>query len=138
MGGEQERFYRTGDLVKQDGEGRLHYMGRVDHQVKIRGYRVELQEIEAVLRRACGTEEVAAVAWPVENGSAEAVVAFTSRHPDSDEKRVLATCRETLPEYMVPRKIFVLDEMPLNINGKIDRAKLITLLETDNNDNLGT
>ena len=71
-------WYKTGDMARQDANGCLHYLGRVDHQVKIRGYRVELQEIESVLRRACGTEQVVSIAWPVENGSADGVVAFVS------------------------------------------------------------
>jgi amino acid adenylation domain-containing protein len=135
--GEQQRWYRTGDLVKQDESGCLHYLGRIDHQIKIRGYRVELQEIEAVLRRACGTEEVVAVAWPIKNGSAETVVAFTSRREGLDGERALAYCQEVLPDYMIPRKLYLLDEMPFNANGKIDRSSLIKLLEAENDSHIG-
>jgi amino acid adenylation domain-containing protein len=121
--------YRTGDLVRQDPAGNLCYLGRMDHQIKIRGYRVELQEIEAVLRRACSTEQVVSVAWPVHNGSAEGVVAFVSGVKAFDERRVLARCSDVLPDYMVPKKIYVVDELPLNPNQKIDRGKLSNLLE---------
>ena len=136
-GREEDRWYRTGDLVKQDESGCLHYLGRIDHQVKIRGYRVELQEIEAVLRRACGTEEVVSVAWPVNNSSADAVVAFASRPQGLDRERALAYCREVLPDYMVPRKLYLLDEMPLNVNGKVDRTRLIKLLEAGDGSDIG-
>ena len=122
-------WYRTGDLVKEDPNGCLYYLGRMDHQVKIRGYRVELQEIEAVLRRACGTEQVVAVAWPAKNGSADGVVAFVSSVRALDPDPVLAYCGQVLPDYMVPRKIYRLDEIPLNTNGKIDRPRLVNLLE---------
>lgn len=122
-------WYRTGDLVKQDAAGNLCYLGRMDHQIKIRGYRVELQEIEAVLRRACGTEQVVSVPWPVRNGSAEGVVAFVSGLEKLDKDRVLAACGNVLPDYMVPKKIYLVDELPLNSNQKIDRAKLTYLLE---------
>lgn len=122
-------WYRTGDLVKQDAAGNLCYLGRMDHQIKIRGYRVELQEIEAVLRRACGTEQVVSVPWPVHNGSAEGVVAFVSGVNAFDERRVLARCSDVLPDYMVPKKIYLVDELPLNLNQKIDRKKLSNLLE---------
>jgi acyl-CoA synthetase (AMP-forming)/AMP-acid ligase II len=100
----------------------------MDHQVKIRGYRVELQEIEAVLRRACGTEQVVSVAWPVENGSADGVVAFVAGVAALDVSRALDHCSKILPGYMVPRKIYLCDEMPLNANGKIDRARLVCQL----------
>src|SRR5579859_206922 len=122
-------WYRTGDLVKQDAAGNLCYLGRMDHQVKIRGYRVELQEIEAVLRRACGTEQVVSVPWPVHNGAAEGVVAFISGVKAFDEHRVLARCGEFLPDYMVPKKIYLVDALPRKPNQKIDRVKLSNLLE---------
>jgi amino acid adenylation domain-containing protein len=121
-------WYRTGDLVKQDMAGCLYYLGRIDHQVKIRGYRVELQEIEAVLRKTCGTEQVVSIAWPAHNGSADGVVAFVSGIRSLDQDRVIASCSQILPDYMVPRRIYLLDEMPLNPNGKIDLHRLAYLL----------
>ena len=124
-------WYRTGDLVKQDAEGCIHYLGRIDHQVKVRGYRIELQEIEAVLRRVCGTEQVVAVGWPVRNGLAEGIIAFVSRNEAVDENVVLAECRESLPEYMIPRRIYLRSEFPLNANGKIDRQALIQQLDAE-------
>ncbi len=127
-------WYRTGDLVKQDANGCLYYLGRIDHQVKIRGYRVELQEIEAVLRQACGTEQVVCVGWPVHSGGVDGIVAFLSGIGSVDQDRLLARCGEVLPDYMVPKKIYLLDEMPLNPNGKIDRRKLMSLLEGAGND----
>ncbi|MBV8211656.1 MAG: AMP-binding protein [Verrucomicrobia bacterium] len=121
-------WYRTGDWVRQDANGCLHYLGRVDHQVKIRGYRVELQEIEAVLRSMCDTEQVVSIAWPVENGSADGVVAFVAGVAALDVGRVLDYCSNILPSYMVPKKIYLCDEMPLNANGKIDRHRLVSML----------
>jgi acyl-CoA synthetase (AMP-forming)/AMP-acid ligase II len=122
-------WYRTGDLVKQGANGCLYYLGRMDHQVKIRGYRVELQEIDAVLRKACGTEQVVSVAWPVKDGSADGVVAFVAGVEALNQDRVLGYCSEVLPDYMIPKKIYVRDELPLNPNGKIDRNRLVTLLK---------
>jgi len=122
-------WYRTGDLVKRGENGCLYYLGRIDHQVKIRGYRVELQEIEVVLRKTSQAEQVVAVPWPVVDGSADGVVAFVSGASNVDDLYILNRCREALPDYMVPRKIYRLEEMPLNDNRKIDRKKLVTLLE---------
>jgi len=127
----ERSWYRTGDIVRQDAKGCLYYLGRVDHQVKIRGYRVELQEIEAVLRRVCGTAQVVSVAWPVENGSADGVVAFVSGVDALDHDEVLAYCSKVLPGYMVPRKVYLCDEMPLNTNGKIDRSRLVSMLKSE-------
>jgi amino acid adenylation domain-containing protein len=122
-------WYRTGDVVKRGADGCLYYLGRTDHQVKIRGYRVELQEIEAVLRRICGTDQAIAVPWPMTNGSADGVVVFVSGVTALDERAVLSAGREILPDYMLPRQIRIIPEMPLNANGKIDRAKLVRMLE---------
>jgi len=122
-------WYRTGDLVKQ-GENRcLYYLGRIDQQVKIRGYRVELQEIELVLRKASGAGQVVAIPWPVADGSADGVVAFLCGASNLDDLHILNRCREVLPDYMVPRNIHRLEEIPLNDNGKSDRKKLLKLLE---------
>ena len=122
-------WYRTGDLVRQDNTGCLHFSGRIDDQVKIRGYRVELQEIENVIRKACGTEQVASVVWQRSNGDADSVVAFISGLGTLDENRVLAYCKDTLPDYMVPKRIVLIDDMPVNGNGKIDRVGLVRLLQ---------
>jgi amino acid adenylation domain-containing protein len=128
-GAGERAWYRTGDLVRQDAAGNLCYLGRIDDQVKIRGYRVELQEIESVLRRACGTQQVVSVPWPVHDGSAQGVVAFVSGVEALDQDRVLSYCNDLLPEYMVPKNIYVLEELPLNQNQKIDRRRLAQLLE---------
>lgn len=124
-------WYRTGDLVARRPDGCLRYIARVDHQVKIRGYRVELQEIEGILRQAAGTEQVAAVPWPVSHGSADGIVAFIAGAVALDVEGVLERCRLKLPEYMVPRKIYALEEMPLNANAKMDRKKLLQRLEAN-------
>jgi len=124
-------WYRTGDLVEQSPDGCLRYLGRVDHQVKIRGYRVELLEIEGVLREACRTEQVAAVPWPVVDGNAGGIVAFIGGVEDLDVSLVLGRCRVSLPEYMIPRKVLQVRNMPLNANGKMDRRALAMRLENE-------
>jgi len=120
----KELWYRTGDLVKEDENGCMHYMGRIDSQVKVLGHRVELQEIDLVLRNVSGTEQAVSLAWPLANGSADGIVAFICSSRELDEHRIMTYCKRFLPNYMVPRKIYFLHEMPLNANGKIDRLKL--------------
>ncbi len=122
-------WYRTGDMARIDERGCLFFLGRIDHQVKIRGYRVELQEVEAVLRKICETDQVVSLAWPVHNGSAEGIVAFISGVNTLDPERVLNSCSELLPAYMVPKRLYTIDELPLNANGKIDRPRLSRLIE---------
>ncbi|HVZ27849.1 MAG TPA: amino acid adenylation domain-containing protein [Rhizomicrobium sp.] len=123
-----ERWYRTGDVVRTDEKYGLIFEGRIDHQVKIQGYRIELLEIEEVLRRASGSPEAAAVPWPLtESGSAEGVVAFVGTSAKT-ERQIIDFCRSLLPGYMTPRRIFFVDKLPLNANGKVDRNALRQML----------
>ncbi len=117
------RWYRTGDLAKQNDEGNLEFIGRVDSQVKILGYRVELGEIERVVRLVCQSELVAAVAWPRVGASASGVVAFVCG-TNLDVSTIINACEKSLPPYMVPKMIYSIEQFPLNANGKIDRGQL--------------
>jgi amino acid adenylation domain-containing protein len=118
-----ERFYRTGDRVRQLAGGEYVYLGRTDHQVKVLGHRVELSEIEAVLSRNSGVTQAVAIGWPVADGSAEGIVAFVTG-ADLDPQRITSAARQVLPDYMIPRMVVMLDALPLNANGKVDRKAL--------------
>ena len=117
------RFYRTGDRAARLDTGDYVYLGRVDHQIKVLGHRVELGEIEAALRSDPAVVEAIAVGWPVENGSAQGIVAFVSGS-SIETAGLLTRVRARLPDYMTPREVRVVDAMPLNANGKIDRNAL--------------
>jgi amino acid adenylation domain-containing protein len=117
------RFYRTGDRAARLDSGDYVYLGRVDHQIKVLGHRVELGEIEAALRSDSAVVEAIAVGWPVEDGSALGIIAFVSG-TGIDSPGLMARVRSRLPDYMSPREIRVVDTMPLNANGKIDRNAL--------------
>jgi D-alanine--poly(phosphoribitol) ligase subunit 1 len=123
-----KRWYLSGDLAYQDEQGLLHHLGRIDNQVKIRGYRVELEEIETHLRQVYRTPTVAAVAWPIEAGTAEGVVGFVSGPNNSDDEAA-GELRRRMPRYMVPGKVHVLTELPMNSNGKVDRKVLARRLD---------
>lgn len=116
-------WFLTGDRVRRDGEGRFHFLGRLDHQVKMHGARVELDEIESLLRVATGCREAAAVAWPVRSGTAQGIVAFISGSELSGEqmRRELA---KNLPAYFVPQRIITLGHLPRTSSGKVDRGQL--------------
>jgi len=121
--GVHERLYRTGDLARWLPDGRLQYLGRIDHQVKLRGYRIELGEIEAALVRHPDVDD--AVAVLDEGGGNPRLVAYVGSACGGALKDALAVhLRARLPGYMIPSLIQILPALPLNPNGKIDRARL--------------
>jgi D-alanine--poly(phosphoribitol) ligase subunit 1 len=121
------RWYLTGDRAIEDEAGRFHHLGRLDNQVKIQGFRVELEEVEAHLRTASGSDSVAVVAWPVRYGTAERLIAFVSG-VSMPMAEVSNRLKRTLPAYMVPARIHELESIPMSSNGKIDRKELTRML----------
>ncbi len=119
------RMYRTGDLVAWTADGELEYRGRTDFQVKIRGFRIELGEIEAALL-AVPTVANAAVLAQSDPRLGDRLVAYVVPAPDAaiTGASVKAAVGQVLPSYMVPAAFVVLDRLPLNANGKLDRAAL--------------
>jgi amino acid adenylation domain-containing protein len=122
--------YLTGDRVVQSAaDGPLNYVGRLDSQIKILGHRVELEEVEAVLRTECSAE-VIAVGWPRTASGAAGIVAFVA-DPSVDRVALLRRLSARLPEYMIPRELRLVEDLPLNANGKRDRNALVALLEAE-------
>jgi amino acid adenylation domain-containing protein len=119
------RLYRTGDLVRYLPGGALDFLGRIDHQVKVRGFRIELGEIEAVLGNHPAVKQAVAVARVLEPGDKQLVayvVPQASPPPSITELREYLARK--LPAYMVPAFFVMLDALPLNPNGKVDRRAL--------------
>ncbi len=122
------RLYRSGDLARWRPWGDLDYLGRIDHQVKVRGFRVELGEIESALARHPGVREVVVLA---SDGAAEdrRLVAYVV--PESGAEPSLQELRSalglTLPDYMLPGALVILERLPLTPNGKLDRQSLSRL-----------
>ena len=121
------RMYRTGDRVRRLADGSIDYLGRRDRQLKLRGYRIEPGEIEAALRDLSGGRE-AVVEVHGENGESEdrALIAWLvgPALDGAGEQELRAALAERLPGWMVPRRIVGLERLPLNANGKLDRAAL--------------
>lgn len=122
------RWYRTGDLAYRDASKVFHHLGRIDNQVKVLGLRVELEEIEAHLREVYETDSVAAIAWPVEHGSASGIVAFVCGRIGTDDPALKTLIKKRLPSYMVPSTVHHIESIPLNANGKVNRKELAELL----------
>jgi len=124
--GKNEVYYRTGDIVNCPvGDMPVLYYGRRDSQIQIRGARVELGEIEAVVREESNLDSVVAVAWPKTDIGAEGVEVFLGNGGrELDINMLLKKVSSRLHDYSVPRQFHVLDELPLNMNGKFDRKKL--------------
>lgn len=127
---EDRRWYRTGDRVRLDGGAAgeagdsppvLQYLGRVDHQVKVRGYRIELAEIESAARALPGIRQVAAV--PVRHRDVVELALFYTGS-DLQPADITVALARSLPDYMVPRWAWRLDDLPLNANRKVDRPAL--------------
>ncbi len=120
------RMYRTGDLVAWNSNGELEYRGRTDFQVKIRGFRIELGEIEAALLALPEIAQTAVIAKsdPKTGDRLVAYLVAADAEIGVDVARVKAELTAGLPSYMVPAAFVVLDALPLNVNGKLDRKAL--------------
>ncbi|WP_406381966.1 amino acid adenylation domain-containing protein [Streptomyces sp. NBC_00117] len=125
FGASGERMYRTGDLVRWRADGELEYLGRVDDQVKVRGFRIELGEIESTLTSRPDVAQAVVTVREDRPGDRQLfgyVVPAPGRTLEVQPLR--QDLRRTLPDYMVPAAITVIDALPLNPNGKLDRKAL--------------
>ena len=127
------RVYRTGDLARYLDDGRVEFLGRIDHQVKVRGVRIELGEIEAALAEHPAVAQAVVVARPLggENGDggASRLVAYLVASPGADASslspgELRAFLQRRLPDSMLPALFVPLERLPLTPNGKIDRKAL--------------
>lgn len=120
-----KRMYRTGDQAYFHEDGSIQFVGRSDHQVKIRGIRVELGEIEAALAADADIKE-AAVFLREDIPSIQRLTGYVVLYPERPKTagQIKAQLQQRLPAYMIPHYIMLLDELPLNSNGKLDRLAL--------------
>ncbi|MFJ8538324.1 amino acid adenylation domain-containing protein [Streptomyces sp. NPDC093591] len=116
----RERLYRTGDRARWTSDGRLLHHGRLDNQVKLRGYRIELAEVEAVLQAVAGVSAAVVVVRD------ERLVGYVVPEPGAELRPagLKSAAAVSLPQYMVPGIVVLLDELPLTANKKIDRNRL--------------
>jgi amino acid adenylation domain-containing protein len=119
------RLYKSGDLARYSKDGRIEFLGRIDHQVKVRGFRIELAEIEAVLLQQPDVLDVAVIAREDEPG-VKRLVAYLEVDAESAPSidRLRDVLKQKLPDYMTPSAFVFLESLPQTPNGKIDRRAL--------------
>jgi D-alanine--poly(phosphoribitol) ligase subunit 1 len=126
LSGINYRFYRTGDLCQIDEDGDILYFGRIDFQVKIQGYRIELGEIEHYASENVKGQNAVAVAFENRTGNTE--IALFIEGSQFDTSILLENLKLKMPYYMIPTRIIVRENFPLNTNGKVDRNELKKLI----------
>jgi D-alanine--poly(phosphoribitol) ligase subunit 1 len=117
-----QRFYKTGDLCVMENSADILYLGRIDLQAKIQGFRVELSEIEFHCRCFLNDKNVVAIKLTNQIHNSEIGIVIESENFDILE--FIKYLKIKMPSYMIPSKIRFIAKIPLNGNGKIDRAAL--------------
>jgi amino acid adenylation domain-containing protein len=125
--------YKTGDRVRYAEDGNLILLGRTDHLIKSRGFRIELSEIESVLSRHPAVSQAVVIPIPddeIGNRLFAFVIGRKTELARLTDTVVFKHCNENLPKYMVPERIFILeDDFPRTVNGKVDRTFLSTQIK---------
>lgn len=115
----------SGDQVKRDKEGFLYFISRMDEMIKTSGYRVSPSEVEEVIYGLPKIKEVAAIGLPHPAlGQAILLVVTLVEAADTTPQDIIKYCKKGLPNFMVPQQVILLDSMPHNQNGKVDRKLL--------------
>ena len=124
-----EILYKTGDLVKWLPDGNLAFLGRNDDQIKLRGLRIELGEIETALRKHDAIVEAVVLPKEDKNGDKN-LFAYCMLDKPASSSEIRTFIKSDLPEFMVPSYFITIDEIPMTLNGKIDKNSLLDI-ETD-------
>ncbi|MCD9188137.1 MAG: amino acid adenylation domain-containing protein [Pyrinomonadaceae bacterium] len=119
------RMYRTGDMARFLADGNIEFLGRADFQLKIRGFRIEPGEIEIVLSQSPFVSEAVVTAFEFSEFDKRLIAYVVPKNGATPEPaQIREFLKEKLPDYMIPSSFIVLDKIPLNTNGKVDRKNL--------------
>ena len=116
-----KRYYKTGDIVKRDNEGRIVFIGRTDNQIKLRGQKIELGEIESVFAEEMQISLCAAIC---KKEDSEKLILFYESQKDFERDDIIGKLKTRLPDYMIPSVFEKMETLPLTDNGKVDRKAL--------------
>jgi len=121
----KEKLYKTGDLVRSTKEGNLEFIRRIDDQIKLRGFRIELGEIETFLKNIQSIKD-AIVTVEGNTSLDKKLIAYIVHSTDKtfDMNEVQSLLTKEFPDYMIPKRINLLDSIPLTPNGKVDKKKI--------------
>jgi amino acid adenylation domain-containing protein len=119
------RLYKSGDLARRLADGTIECLGRIDQQVKLRGHRIELGEVEAALAQHESVRDSVVVVRESTPGD-KRLVAYVVGRPGAtiSDDLLRSHLKEKLPDYMIPSAFVALDDLPLTVNGKVDRRAL--------------
>ena len=126
-----KKMYRSGDLARFLPDGVIDFFGRKDHQVKIRGFRIELTEIECVLNRYDKVKNCVVCAVD-ENGFDKILVAFVQKKAEVTVEELREYMTKHLAPHCIPSAFIILEELPITVNGKIDRKALNNIYNVQN------
>ncbi len=125
--GSKGKLYRTGDRARWMADGNIEYLGREDDQVKLRGFRIELSEIESVLLES-GLVKNCCVASHTDSAGEKSIIAYVTAKDVVKREEITNWLRTKLPDYMIPAHVMLLESLPLNLNGKVDKKMLPHLI----------
>lgn len=117
-----KKMYLTGDLGFFDKNGNVHFIGRSDFQIKLNGFRVELEEINQVLLKHPSIKSSVTIIH--EENNKKYIIAYYVEEHSTKEEELIRYLKTSLPFYMIPKKLILMDNLPINTNGKIDKTKL--------------
>jgi acyl-CoA synthetase (AMP-forming)/AMP-acid ligase II len=121
--------YHTGDLGYKDQDGFIFIVGRKDNQLKVSGHRINTQEIEDTILETGLVVEAFVTGYPDKLLGHKLIAVAVAKEPHIDDQAILAACTQRMPRYKVPGKILLASSIPKKLSGKIDKEKIIEILE---------
>lgn len=129
----EDTVYMTGDLARLRHDQTIEYLGRNDRQVKVRGFRIELGEIEIALTNQGYINDAVVISNVESDGIAHLFSYVILADKTITREKIMEDLSKTLPKYMIPDKVIIVESMPLTVNGKVDKTALLSL--RDNREN---